>query len=209
MKTNKLDLIYKRRSTRKFTNENVPQKDILEILNAGHMAPSGSNQQPWKFIVIQDDEIKNAMHNVVVAKLDDLGKRIDSPKAEKLFLAYRQYLEFFKNAPVLIAVLCCPYDSIFTRILDKYKTQDEKTGGDVALQGTSACVQNMLLAAEALDYGSCWVSGPLIAKKELEKVLDIKDPYYLVCLVPIGKKAEVEDAEKFYRVDIKEKIIWK
>ena len=49
-----LEAIRKRRSVRKYTGEPIPRKDLERIVDAGRLAASGSNQQPWDFIVITD-----------------------------------------------------------------------------------------------------------------------------------------------------------
>ena len=51
-----IDTILNRRSVREFTDKPVSKEDINTILNAGHWAPSGLNNQPWRFIVIRDRE---------------------------------------------------------------------------------------------------------------------------------------------------------
>jgi nitroreductase len=50
------ELIRKRQSIRKYKQDPVPRKMILEILEAARLAPSGGNRQPWHFIVVQDKE---------------------------------------------------------------------------------------------------------------------------------------------------------
>jgi nitroreductase len=61
-----LEAIRKRRSIRKFTGESIPRKNLETIIDAGRLAASGSNQQPWDFIVITDrsmiDQLKVASH---------------------------------------------------------------------------------------------------------------------------------------------------
>ncbi|MCE5209422.1 MAG: nitroreductase family protein [Chloroflexi bacterium] len=52
-----LECINKRRSIRKYTEEPVEYADILMLIESGIMAPSGSNIQPWKFIVVDDPQI--------------------------------------------------------------------------------------------------------------------------------------------------------
>jgi len=52
-----LECIYNRRSIRKYTEEPVEYANILKLIEAGIMAPSGSNIQPWKFIVVDDPQI--------------------------------------------------------------------------------------------------------------------------------------------------------
>jgi len=57
------------------------------------------------------------------------------------------------------------------------------------LQSVATAVQNMLLAATALGYGSCYNTGCLIAREGMERVLGIEYPWMLVALVPIGMPA--------------------
>ena len=58
---NLLDLIRSRRSIRKYTKEPVPDRLITEIMEAGRWAPSGTNNQPWRFVVIKDKSFKEKL----------------------------------------------------------------------------------------------------------------------------------------------------
>jgi nitroreductase len=53
-----LEAIQKRRSVRKFTGDLVPRADLEKIVDAGRLAATGSNRQPWEFIVVTDKELK-------------------------------------------------------------------------------------------------------------------------------------------------------
>jgi len=61
-----LDAIYSRRSVREFTADEVPREMLLEMVKAGTWAPSGLNNQPWRFAIITDKELKS--------KFEDLTK---------------------------------------------------------------------------------------------------------------------------------------
>lgn len=52
-----VDVIKNRRSIRKYKSDNIPEEYIIEILNSARIAPSGSNKQPWHFIVVNKKEI--------------------------------------------------------------------------------------------------------------------------------------------------------
>jgi nitroreductase len=52
-----LEAIRKRRSVRKFTGELIPRENLEKIVDAGRLAATGSNRQPWDFIVITDREM--------------------------------------------------------------------------------------------------------------------------------------------------------
>lgn len=55
------EVIEKRRSIRRFKPEPVATEDLRRILEAGRLAPSGGNRQPWSFVVVRDSETKWAL----------------------------------------------------------------------------------------------------------------------------------------------------
>jgi nitroreductase len=59
-----LEAIRKRRSVRKYTGDPIPREDLEKIIDAGRLAASGSNQQPWDFIVVTD---RGMIHQLKVA----------------------------------------------------------------------------------------------------------------------------------------------
>ncbi|OIO38591.1 MAG: hypothetical protein AUJ75_02615 [Candidatus Omnitrophica bacterium CG1_02_49_10] len=108
-----------------------------------------------------------------------------SKKAKEEFGAYSRYFTFFSGAPVVIAVVAKPYDSTTARILKTYDG-NVSYSSSAGIQGVAAAIENMLLTAAALGLGACWMTGPLIAKDGLEKVLGIKAPNELAALIPLG-----------------------
>ena len=59
MSNSVLDTIYNRRSIRAFSQEEVSDNTVREVIRAGSYAPSGLNNQPWRFIIIRDSDTKN------------------------------------------------------------------------------------------------------------------------------------------------------
>lgn len=181
------EVVKRRRSVRVFLPDPVPREDLEKILTAASLAPSGGNRQNWFFVVVSSEEAKEKMRQIIEGKIKELAARMSSAKANKEFSDYAlNYFTFFSKAPAVIAVVKKPYDSTTQRVLKLYGLADEyKTSADI--QGVAAAVENMLLAAEALGYGSCWMTGPMIARKELEVFLKINAPDELIALVPVGK----------------------
>ena len=56
-----LDLATRRKTVRKYSNKQVNMEDILYALEVARQAPSGANEQPWRFLVITDPELKNKL----------------------------------------------------------------------------------------------------------------------------------------------------
>jgi len=88
-----LEVIKTRRSIRKFTSEDVDDKTINQIIEMGTWAPSGLNNQPWKFVVIKDKEV-----------LEELSQQT-------------VYSHIIQNAPVCIAVFLDNEES-YNRVKD-------------------------------------------------------------------------------------------
>lgn len=102
-----------RRSIRDFSSEEIPEMVIKNVLKTAMAAPSGANKQPWKFVVVKDENIKKKI-------------RIAAEKEEKKFYEHRATEEwlkdlnkfgtdwnkpFLENAPALIIVFRQSYDN--------------------------------------------------------------------------------------------------
>jgi nitroreductase len=68
-----LETIRKRRSIRKFTGEAVPREDLLRIVDAGRLAASGHNKQPWDFVMVTEEALIEAMSARCSAWMADAG----------------------------------------------------------------------------------------------------------------------------------------
>jgi nitroreductase len=183
-----MTIIKTRRSVRKFIAEAVPRADVEKIIEAGQWAPSGANTQNWFFMAIYSTVIKEKMAAAIRDKVEGYAQKITSPRAKREFMAYSNFYMFFADAPVVIAVVKKPYVSLNLRIMDRYNIPLETRSSSDA-QGPAAAVENMMLMAHAMGYGTCWMTGPLIARKELEEVLAVEPQDELMALIPLGKPA--------------------
>ncbi len=146
-----LEAIRKRRSVRNYTGEPIPRADLETIVDAGRLAASGYNRQPWDFIVVTDRSM-----------------------IEKLKIA----AQWMEKAGAIIAVVLDP--------TTKYWLEDG-----------SAAVENMLIAATALGYGSCWLEGyTLPLESQFKALLGVPEDKRLLTLVPIGVPVEWPTKEK-------------
>ncbi len=190
--------ILSRHSTRRFANAPVPLDIITTILECARWAPSGSNQQPWYFDVINDNARIDGISDVIVRNYDLFLNTIDDEGTRASIAGYKQYLSFVKTAPVVIAVSAKPYESFLSKKLAKYGIDNPFAPEDIhpAALSVGAAVENMLIAAESLGYASCWMTGPMMFQKELESFLKISPPWHLVSLVLIGKPYAGEQATR-------------
>lgn len=136
-----LDAILTRRSTRKFKNE-IPTRALIEkVIEAGRYAPSGSNSQSTHFIVITDVDTLTTLKNLVkqeFSKMEVTEGTYVSIKNSINAAKSGQY-EFHYGAPVFIVTA-------------------NRRGYGNAMADSACALENMMIAANALDLGSCWIN---------------------------------------------------
>lgn len=191
----KLDFIYNRKSIRKFKNDEVPREDIVKILDAAIHAPSPKNQQTWHFVVIQNAELINKISDIVTKNHTNLAEMAKEEKQRRLMMNLLPYYTCFKNAPVLVVVYSKEYYMVEETILKDNNASEEVLNElrfpNSAAQGIGAAVENFLLAATELGYGTCYMTGPTHSKVEIEELINFeKDNYKLMAMIPLGVAEE-------------------
>jgi nitroreductase len=179
------EAIKERRSIRKYKDEEVPRKDIERIIELATWAPSGGNRQSWRFIVIEDRDKSKEMADLIREGIDNI--KDEYPEYRDRLERAIPYYTFFEEAPVTIAIVATEYPSISARL------SDAKSEGGIPLGGLSSvagAIQNLLLSAHSMGYGTCWMTGPLIVKDALEKYLGVADNEDLVAITPLGVPGE-------------------
>lgn len=186
-----LDMIYNRKSVRKFKDVEVPREDILKMLEAAVEAPSPKHQQNWNFVVITNKELINKMAEIVAKSHEKIGEIAKTEKDRKIHMSVLKYYTSFKNAPAVVMVYSKPYDMIEYKILKENgatkEVLDVLVSPQSAAQAIGAAVENFLLAATEMGYGSCYMTGPTHAKAELEKLIGFEKPNYeLMSMISVG-----------------------
>lgn len=162
--------IIERRSQRTYTSEPVKKEDLEVIVEAGLYAPSAFNQQPWHFSVIQDASLLDELS----FEAKEVGKTFKNEQVKAM--SNNEKFHVFYNAPAAIIVS-----------VEKNKIEAEL---DCAV-----ATQNMLLAAQALGLGSCWIGfvgflfkGNPEKSKEYATRLGIPEDYTPSHAIVIGQK---------------------
>ena len=161
--------IKNRRSIRKYKKETVDKKDIELILRAGLYAPSAKNRQPWKYY-IYTEENKNKL-------LDAMEAGLMRKSGENKLLPDSQYglpdafhtLQIMREAPVLIIIENTNGTSPYVRI-----DSDHRVTEICDTLSIGASVQNILLTATELGYGTLWIANTCFAYNELVDFTGIK-----------------------------------
>ena len=172
------------RAIRMYTDEPVPEDALRAILFAASRAPSGSNRQPFRFLVLSDGP-KAAEAKRLIARSaqrawqskrrrdrydEGSGTRPDSPKA-RMALTMQAYVDNFERVPVLI--LPC---------LVRYRPPTPFEGASVY----PAC-QNILLAARALGYGGVVTGWHFGVEAELRELLGVPADVFMAATLTLGR----------------------
>ncbi|GAH84325.1 unnamed protein product, partial [marine sediment metagenome] len=93
--------IYSRRSVRQYKNQRIEREQLLEIIKAGTWAPSGLNNQPWRFVIIQEQSLRHQL-----AALTKFGRIIEgAPVAIAVFLDKKSVYHDVKDYQAMGACL--------------------------------------------------------------------------------------------------------
>jgi len=174
------------RAIRRFTPEPIPDEALAAMLFAATRAPSGSNRQPFRFLVLRGGPralrarrlIGEGARRAWGAKREvdryDTGSGTDasSPKA-RLAATMTNFVEDFERIPVV--VLPC---------LERYRDPTPTEGASIY----PAC-QNLLLAARALGYGGVLTGWHAMVEPELRALLDIPERVFMAATIALGRPA--------------------
>ena len=158
-----------RRSIRKYRTEPVPEEALQTVLEAARLAPSWSNTQCWRLIVVRDKETKS--------KLADTLKGIKAGRTNPANEAVR-------TAPIVIAA--CAELGLTGYYRDESGENKLATDKGEAwyMFDVALAVQNMSLAAHALGLGT--VNTGALDAVEAARILGVPDNVIVVELLPLG-----------------------
>lgn len=197
------EAIWERRSVRRFRPEPVPRADIEAMLEAACRAPSSTNFQPWRFLVVLQRDVIQQMARLVYDRFDAAireARRRQERQAGALLRFMRGYGSFFGDAPAVIVACGRPYSAKIGSAGDETIAKIVEAGGDQVAhiffstvdKSVAMAAQNLLLKAHAMGYGAVVVDTPLAVEDQIKTLLDVPadDPLRIVMLVALGRPAE-------------------
>lgn len=179
-----LDVLASTRAIRRYRDEPVPDADLARILFAATRAPSGSNRQPFRFLVLRD----GAEAEQAKALIGDASRRMwaqkraadgydrgsgaeaGAPKA-RMADTMQHFVDHFERIPVVVLATA----------VRRRPGPEETLGASVY----PAC-QNLLLAARTLGYGGVMMMWHSLVADELRELLEIPDDVFLAATITLG-----------------------
>ncbi|MFH1422034.1 MAG: nitroreductase family protein [Planctomycetota bacterium] len=163
-----MQLIKKRRSIRNFLPKPVEREKIISCIEAARLAPSAENVQPWRFIVIDEPELRDKL-------------------CRAAFSGIYKFTKWANKAPVIVAV-CAKLDLI-ANFIGKHLQ-----GTQYYLLDIGICGEHLMLRAVEQGLGGCWI-GWFNAKKSAE-ALNLPKNWRPACLIALGYYEEPKKSQK-------------
>lgn len=170
------EVILGRRSIRKFTDEPVPEMSLDRILEAGRWAPSASNIQPWRFVVIANKNVKEKLAAVFTEFSRKAWAEFSSERTRYLGLRGGTW-DKSKMATIPILIAVC------------YEPQREMRE-ELILGSVWAAIENMLLAATSHGLGSCiytFYNGE--EEEQVKTILRVPKRNRIAAVIQLGSAA--------------------
>ena len=178
------EAVYSQRAIRKFKEDPVSDETLRHVIEAATKAPSGTNRQPWRFLVIRDSEKRSRIAEMIRvnaendpgirdyftegAKSDDTGRRL-------MFTGALSLLNHLDQAPVYI-IPCLYWDD----------RQDPPSNNVLTGASIYGAVQNLQLVARALGLGTVLTTFQAPVLNDLRPYLGIPENALPCALIPLG-----------------------
>ena len=194
------NLIRSRRSIRSWQGKEVSEDLLLQAIELATWAPNGGNQQNWRFYLILNRDTINAIADAVQASTNQISSW---PEAETLMdtVRLRERAGFFREAPAAIAVAASQYQSPIDKVLAAREDMDNqaqtirqwRNTANSRIQSVASAIAYLLLILHQMGLGALWMTGPMQAKEEIEKILQVPPGMDAVAFIPVGYPAKTPD----------------
>ena len=180
MTTDFWEIIFNRHSIRRYLNKPVPRSVLEKIISAAAHAPSAHNRQPWHFVVITSQVVRDQLAQKMAERYDQdmIAQRIPGDIRKK---RVKRSLTLFGEAPVIIIA--------FLVNKQKYKKQSEsnaKLEEVMDIQSIAVAAGHLLLAATASGLGACWYAAPLFCPEIVHNQLQVDSEWEPQALITLG-----------------------
>lgn len=153
-----LDLVRRRKSVRDFLNIPVEREKIVTCLEAARLAPSACNSQPWKFVIVDNRQLKNRLCQAAFGGIYSINS-------------------FCKTAPVIIVVIS-EKSKFLARIGGMFR------GTKYYLIDIGIAIEHFVLQAEDLGLGTCWIGW--FNERAIKPILNIPTHEKADILIALG-----------------------
>ncbi|MGD0946280.1 MAG: nitroreductase family protein [Candidatus Binatia bacterium] len=193
-------VMLQRRSIRKYKRRQVPAHVIRRLLEVARYAPSQGNCQPWKFVVVRDVDMIQAMEDFCIGRCKKLSRSLDYanyPKGSFRHFFTRAKVKLFNRLqpnmlhPVPMTAITSIAQgrfSVFHRAPTLILLLVDRRGIGTPEIDIGICGTNIVLAAQSLGLGTCWIGFAkfLNQGRECCARLGVEEPYEISEAITVG-----------------------
>ena len=199
--TDLASLIRSRHSIRQWQDREVPEELLLRAIELATWAPNGGNQQNWRFYLILNRDTIVAIADAVQASAEQIASWAEGTELMGSATGWRGRSSFFRTAPAIIAVAAAQYQSALEQVLAAHEKDDPRAAqmrqwrrvADTRIQSVASAIAYLLLIFHQMGLGAVWMTGPMQAKGDIEKILKVPPETDIVALIPVGYPAETPE----------------
>lgn len=185
------EIINSRRSIRKFTDEEISDETIREIISSALKAPSACNSQCYHFVAVKN----KAMLEKIALETEKGIEEFYADCDEEYIARRKKQITFFRKAPLVIFAYLTKIDFYEPRSVQCYQDKGYDYNDMMSMMGcpdilsVGAAVENMLLTIHEKGLGACWMNDPIVSADKISALLSVDPEYRLLSVIPVGKSA--------------------
>jgi len=177
-----LDAMQARRSIRKFKADPIPETLITQLIEAARLAPSGSNVQPTRFVVIKSDAVRAQLSQATPLPFVSLAPVViaccvDTESLGGMVTRARE----LKEAGAFAGT---PLDNMDPESYAKRKPMERAAAEAYLRLNAAIAIDHITLRAVDLGLGTCWIM--MFDQEKVKQILELGDNYNVVALIPLG-----------------------
>ncbi len=177
-----LEVIQNRRSIRKFKPDEVPEEYIHQLIEAGRLAPSGTNLQPARYIVIKSEEARTNLKDCTPLPFVSAAPAIIACCVDtNSITSTGERMKELKEAQAFVDTPLNNADENYNKGKQSIDTASLKAYLNL---NVAIAIDHITLRATDLGLGSCWVM--MFDKEKVKALLNLEDRYDVLALLPIG-----------------------
>ncbi|MFC1846309.1 nitroreductase family protein [Chloroflexota bacterium] len=188
------DLIKTRRSIRHWQNKEVSPDILKQAIETAIWAPNAGNMQNWHFYVVTNRETINAMGDAFEANADIVASWIEAENLGEAAIKWRKSASVLRTAPAIIAAAAEKYERPPDKVIITKAQTDPKAKqihewrsiSSSRLQTVAAATSYLILVLHQMGLGTLWMTGPMQAKGEIEKILNVPSEEDIFTLISVG-----------------------
>lgn len=180
------EVIQSARAMRRYKPDPIPEDVLVQLIEAAHLGPSGSNRQARHWVVVRDPEVKqqladlnrNGVSRYLENNREAANPHVDQGRRERFLAAVEHQMNHMHEVPAM--VIACA-DTVT-------KPTDTFAVGSAAATEVWGAVQNLLLAARALEVGSVPTTLAFFGdgRERAQELLNLPDHIVPMVLIPLG-----------------------